>query len=592
MATLRTEINEELTLECLLKESNLRTLFQPIVSFDGGNPESFAVEALTRGPVGSQYESAKDLFNAAEANSELYRLEQIARELAIERFAQFNQENLFINLDPNIIYDDSFRPGNTLSYLEQQDFDRKQIVFEITERNQVKDRTAFEKAVQHYRTQGFQIAVDDVGSGYSNLDKISRLEPDFLKVDMSIVRDIHQNESREKLVETIIDFAGRIDSKVIAEGIENSEELRKLLSMGVDYGQGYYLAEPDTVPPEINPEVTGLDKGSSRTQQSQETDPELGHLARPVKTFSPDSLTREVYRYLEDNPEDRSIVLLRNKEPVGLLMKNRLHQKLSTNMGQSLYWKRSVSRVMEDAPLILTADTDVKRASELVTDRRNETLYDEVIVVDPETGQYRGNVSVKQLLEKITQLKARKARRANPLTGLPGNVEIRDQIQRNLDQERNFALVYVDLDHFKPFNDYYGFERGDQAILLLKEVLNDGLGVYDEGINFLGHIGGDDFVVITGVDKAREFCEYVVDQFDERIRELYDAKDIEEGFIKTTNRQEEVEKFDVMTVSLAVVTNEDRSFESHLEMSEVAAEVKKYAKRNRDSSTFEIDRRS
>jgi GGDEF domain-containing protein len=198
-------------------------------------------------------------------------------------------------------------------------------------------------------------------------------------------------------------------------------------------------------------------------------------------------------------------------------MRDHLHRQLSTNLEQSLYWDRSVVKVMDDDPTILPADTPLSQTSEIVINRNNESLYDEIIVVELETNRYLGIVTVKKL-QNIAQLKIRQARRANPLTGLPGNVKIQNRIQGNLDSGDKFGLVYVDLDHFKPFKDYYGFERGNQAILLLKNVLDDALQVHSSNKNFLGHVGGDDFISIIDPEFASEFCEYVIEQFDDRIR--------------------------------------------------------------------------
>lgn len=594
MATRPREIESTIAYEDVLHRQSLRTLFQPIVRLNESSPDIYALEALTRGPLDTRFQSAGALFGTAESKNRLHELEALARELAIERFTdRFRQDLLFINLDPNVIYDQSFQPGETLELLDQTGLDRDQIVFEITEHNEVKDREAFEDAVLHYRQQGFRLAVDDVGAGYANLDKIAQLQPSFMKIDMSIVQGLHLSQPQKKLVETLVDFADRIDSRIIAEGIENEQELRTIRSMGVDMAQGFFLAKPRIEPEPLHRAMQDIPGGSEDlNDEMTEAVGDLSELAAPAKQFPPDTLTRDVYDYFDDNPDRRCVTIVKDQKPVGLLMRSHLHQKLSTNTGQSLYWERPVSHVMNEDPLTLSADTDVKNAAKLVIDRHDENLYDEVIAVDPENKRYHGNVTVKQLLEKITQFETQKARRANPLTGLPGNIEIRDQLQFRLDQDRNFALIYVDLDHFKPFNDYYGFERGDEAILLLRDLLKDALQIHPDEMNFIGHIGGDDFVVMTGVDQVEDYCDYVTDQFDERIRQLYDPEDLNEGFIQTKNRKKEVVKFDIMTVSLAVVTNEDRSFESHLEMSEVAAEVKKYVKRDRNRSTYEIDRRS
>lgn len=183
------------------------------------------------------------------------------------------------------------------------------------------------------------------------------------------------------------------------------------------------------------------------------------------------------------------------------------------------------------------------------------------------------------------------ARNANPLTGLPGNIRIEQELKKRLERDEEFALVYADLDHFKPFNDRYGFDRGDEAIILLRDLLRTSLNQVQSEDNFLGHVGGDDFVVILEIPKMEEFCETVIELFDSRIQALYDPEDREEGGIQTTNRQGEEERFNMMSLTLAVVTSQDRDFENYLEMTETAADVKSFAKENRHESNYVINRR-
>lgn len=195
----------------------------------------------------------------------------------------------------------------------------------------------------------------------------------------------------------------------------------------------------------------------------------------------------------------------------------------------------------------------------------------------------------KELQSALEEMK--EARNANPLTGLPGNVRIEKQLKKRLDSDEDFALVYADLDHFKPFNDQYGFDRGDEAIILLRDLLRTTLNQVESQNNFLGHVGGDDFVVILEIPKAELFCRTVIDRFDSQIQSLYDPEDRSDGEISTTNRQGEEERFNLMSITLAVVTSKDKSFENRLEMTETAAEVKKFAKKNRQESNYVINRR-
>ncbi len=175
----------------------------------------------------------------------------------------------------------------------------------------------------------------------------------------------------------------------------------------------------------------------------------------------------------------------------------------------------------------------------------------------------------------------------NPLTGLPGNVAIQAEIQHHLEQKSRFALMHVDLDNFKAFNDVYGFSRGDRAIHLLTKVLKEQVNAGD----FLGHIGGDDFVILHFGDHPEELCERIIRAFDQQIRSLYDAADLQRGYLITTDRYGVSRQFGIISLSIGVVTTYTRSFASVDEMSRGAAELKQAAKQIAGSS-YKIDQRS
>lgn len=164
---------------------------------------------------------------------------------------------------------------------------------------------------------------------------------------------------------------------------------------------------------------------------------------------------------------------------------------------------------------------------------------------------------------------------ANPLTGLQGNLEIQSEISKRLALDEHFALIYLDLDNFKAYNDVYGFARGDRAIKLTADILLTNVHIMGSINDFVGHVGGDDFVILTTVEKADAISEGIINDFSLKIRELYDSKDKERGYIITTNRLGQQRNFPIMTISIAVVTNENRKFESHVEISDAVAEVKK-----------------
>jgi diguanylate cyclase (GGDEF)-like protein len=178
----------------------------------------------------------------------------------------------------------------------------------------------------------------------------------------------------------------------------------------------------------------------------------------------------------------------------------------------------------------------------------------------------------------------------NPLTGLPGNLAIGDEIARRLKHEESFSFSYVDLDNFKAYNDRYGFSRGDEVIKLLADSVVAALEAETPGECFAGHVGGDDFVVLTSPEIAQPVAERICELFDAGIGQHYDAEDRERGWVEVVDRQGRSATVPLCSVSIGIVETR-RTFESAAQMAEVAAEVKGVAKREPRSS-WAVDRRN
>ncbi len=199
-----------------------------------------------------------------------------------------------------------------------------------------------------------------------------------------------------------------------------------------------------------------------------------------------------------------------------------------------------------------------------------------------------------ELLARISRILNRHkiALNANPLTKLPGNDSIKMEIQRRLDKKDGFCVCYADLDNFKAFNDYYGYEKGDIAIKITGEVIASVLEKYDEGKrkNFLGHIGGDDFIFISDIENVRQICEEIIKEFDKKILSLYETKDLENGWIISYDRNGNKKIFPIMTLSISVVINHKGESRHIGEISKIGAELKTFIKK-KEGSNFIIDRR-
>ncbi|OMF21566.1 hypothetical protein BK133_28165 [Paenibacillus sp. FSL H8-0548] len=231
-------------LERMIRKKLIYPVYQPIVSLRRPG-EIFGYESLTRTEDREWFPGPMELFQFAEQEGLTYALDRLAREKAIDGCIPLKEEQkLFINVMAQIMEDPSFSPGQTLSLLEQHQLSPHKVVFEITERSSIADFGSVKRALEHYRSQGYQIAIDDVGAGYSSLQSIIELRPDYLKVDRSIIQNIDLDEMKEHILYTLIQLAAKMDIAIIAEGIEREEELAKLREMGIDYAQGYLLGRP------------------------------------------------------------------------------------------------------------------------------------------------------------------------------------------------------------------------------------------------------------------------------------------------------------------------------------------------------------
>ena len=179
---------------------------------------------------------------------------------------------------------------------------------------------------------------------------------------------------------------------------------------------------------------------------------------------------------------------------------------------------------------------------------------------------------------------------ASPLTRLPGNLAIEEVLKGKMDNGEKFALCYIDLDDFKAFNDKYGYAKGSDLIKMTGEVLYRAKDKYAEKQDFVGHIGGDDFVLITSPDEAEQVCQAIISEFDRLIPGYYLAEDRDNGFIEGTDRYGVKRRFPIMSISIAVVSDVKRSFRSPIEIAKVATEIKDYVK-SLPGSNYLIDRR-
>jgi EAL domain-containing protein (putative c-di-GMP-specific phosphodiesterase class I) len=241
--TIRAEIRGAAVLQEAINRRDFTPVFQPV--FDLSNGEMIGMEALVRGPRGSGLESGETLFSLAERTELLGPLERVCRELTLAKAArEGGGRTLFMNLSPAAASDPEFLGPRFLDHLASLGLQPESIVLEITERTYVVYESLFRDVLTRFREQNFGIAVDDVGTGYSSLTSLADIQPDYLKFDHVFVRDLDRRQIKQDLLEALMSFARKMNTRVIAEGIETREELDALRGLGVEYGQGFLLAPP------------------------------------------------------------------------------------------------------------------------------------------------------------------------------------------------------------------------------------------------------------------------------------------------------------------------------------------------------------
>jgi EAL domain-containing protein (putative c-di-GMP-specific phosphodiesterase class I) len=228
------------TLDRILLEESLTTVFEPIVKL--ATREVIGFEALSRGPAGSGMETPAALFGIAEEIDREYELDNLCRRRALANARGIHPEQLlFLNILPTCIQDPDFQAARVRETLATLGLGPRNLVLEVSERQAIINFPIFREATDHFSRLGFRIALDDTGAGFSSLEAALELSPDFLKIDMSLVRGIEESPEKQELLRGLHGVAQKMGSILIAEGIETEHELEVIRGLGIECGQGFHL---------------------------------------------------------------------------------------------------------------------------------------------------------------------------------------------------------------------------------------------------------------------------------------------------------------------------------------------------------------
>jgi len=569
----------------LIDNEQLTVWFQPIFCLNGLK-HVYGFEALTRLKQDAGFANIHDLFQVARVNGILTNLDITCLSNAVREAAskgiKDRESYVFINITPETLCDSSYCITITSEIVGSAGLDRNRVVFEITEEGMVSNFERFKKIIAVYKEAGYKVAIDDFGAGYGGLKMLSIIEPDFVKIDRHFISNIDKAIINYNLVDSITIACHRMGIKLVAEGIEREEELNIVASMGIDLCQGFYLCRPQ---PSLDCNIEVLKEYKKRSEDSITLRSQgaeikfIGDIVKQVPTLDPQVPVKDVINSLLDISDLNCMPVVSNDRIMGVIYRSRFIENQvvgKCGYGMHLNYHKKVSQVMERTFLVVEANESLEAVSEKVQKRNAAQLYDELIVT--KHGKYHGIVPINILLDAITQKSIALAKNANPLTGLPGNEAIQREIEKRIIQNIHFDVAYFDLNNFKPFNDYYGFERGDFVILTLSEIIKQEAESTQKDGTFVGHIGGDDFIMIIHPTISIQTCSNIIARFEQKLVDFHSKEDYVRGYYTSKNRKGEIETFNLLSVAIGIVSTEVYKVNSFAELASIASEVKKAAK--------------
>ena len=566
--------------KALLQCGSLTALFQPIVDNRTGAIHGY--EGLIRGPSDGPLHSPQVLFAAAQQEGLLVQLDRVCAQTQLARFAELQLPGrLFVNLTPQSLFSAELSPGRLHELVRAAGLAPERVVLEITENGPLGDLARLRSVASRYREHGFAIAIDDLGTGYSGLRQWSELRPEYVKIDRHFVQAVHEDTAKRQFVRSIAEIARTVGSRVVAEGIESDDELRALRGLGIDFVQGYLFAKPRAVPARF---VERERFTPSNVRQFSVSDI-VGSIARPSPALVTTLPVQQVAELFHGSAGLRTAVVTAEGRPAGIVTRASIMSLYASRYGRDLYGRRPVTSIMKSDFLTVRADTPLHELSERIT-AESEALPEDDLVATSQDGLFVGTVTLIDLLRAITSLQVKAARYANPLTLLPGNVPINERIDALLAAQEPFTVAYGDLDNFKPFNDTYGYARGDDVLRFVAAKLTEAIGPDD----FVGHVGGDDFILVLRSEAWRTQCEIALDAFGREVGVFYDPAHRAAGGITATDRRGNPCFYPFLSLSIGAVRVIPGMFHSHKEVAVVATEVKSQSKKMPGNSLF-VDRR-
>ncbi|OJB07071.1 EAL domain-containing protein [Burkholderia ubonensis] len=538
----------------LIADRALAAVFQPIV--DLGSGTVIAYEGLIRGPRGTDLETPAALFALAAREGATIALEHAAAITCLDAFAALGCDGkLFLNFSAGAILTLAREREHARMLLERAQIAAERIVIELTEQNASTDLAQVAPAVASLRDAGIQFALDDYGTANASMNLWLRLHPDVVKIDRFFIHDIALDPLKFEAVRAMQHFAHASGAKLIAEGIEHERDLIVVRDMGICCVQGFLLGRPHAQPERV---VAPAARDAIRAPHIA-VFPDASRAARPSGTVAAkmlvaapalprDVTSNDVLALFNRMPELHAVALVEHERPVALVNRRSFMDRFALPYHREVFGRKPCLQFANDAPLMIENATTVEQLALLLANNDQRYLADGFVIT--EHGRYVGLGTGESLVRAVTEMRIEAARYANPLTFLPGNIPISAHIDRLLARDAGFHACYVDLNQFKPFNDQYGYWQGDEVLKYAATVL---AGICDPQRDFLGHVGGDDFLVLFQSDDWHARAAAAIGRFNDGAQRFYTLVDQRAGGLHGEDRHGNPAFFGFVTMAIGAV---------------------------------------
>jgi len=557
--------------------SSVEFAFQPIVNIHTGS--CYAFEALARGIDRAGFATVDGMFRAAESDEELFRIDTLLREAALKKFAKAklaDRFHLFVNVDSRAL-----DLGEELAHVLHSQALRfgigtGSLIWEIAEREPSSFSGVRSKALLKIRELGFKVALD----GLSGPQLWYGTEPEFIKINRAFLNDAAQDSRKKLFIGSIVNIAHMLGSMVVGEGLETPREFYACRELGCDLIQGHLIQRPTIALNELKIAYDVVENLSLTDRRKPPTDqPLIVQQLTSVPPIRSDAAMSEVFELFRVNPRNTFFPIVNPlNQPLGVVRETDIKQFVYSQYGKDLLKNKSMRGLLSGL-IVRCPMADVNTPAEKILELFSVGREDEGLLIVQDL-RYVGFLSASALLKIIHEKSLRAARDQNPLTRMPGNFVIYEYLSHAVcDEQSSYTLAYIDFDFFKPFNDAYGFRKGDRAItlfaeLLKKELMRDGV--------FIGHIGGDDFFVgfrNASFDDVLADVRATVGRFRADMEGFYEPADRQRGSLRARDRDGNEREFPLLNASAALLVLPRHSQRLSVDdISKMIAELKKLAK--------------